>query len=251
MNGHGAGFFSIFKEMKSGKYILFALLALLSVRLSFAQIETDSSFSLLINNSFSYTHAQDIHINKWLSKYGYQTIPRVPCSYNFELSAIPSGSRLLYDIQLSTITDVRNLSTFNITAGLYDAIIKTPSFLFYGGANVGFHSEIITINGNIPPEYRQLADNHTSLALRRIGFAIDPGLKAMWLPIRIGNVQIGAYGGLSYALALNSGWKLGYYNNNHGKYSRFRPLGKPADQLKVSEHGFSVTMGLSIRIKVL
>jgi hypothetical protein len=61
-------------------------------------------------------------------------------------------------------------------------------------------------------------------------------------------VQIGAYAALGYDLDLNSKWKLGYYSNNHGKYSHFRELGKPSDQTKVSEYGVFYSAGLSFRV---
>src|ERR1700730_14376568 len=85
----------------------------------------DSSFSLLINTGLSFTHANDPHINRWLQKYGYPTEPHVPSSFNFELAAMPAASRLLYSIRLSAINSGRNLSSFNVLAGLYASLVKT------------------------------------------------------------------------------------------------------------------------------
>jgi hypothetical protein len=217
----------------------------------FAQTRTDSSFSLYFNPSVSWTHANDVHINRWLQKYGYPTVPNVPSSYNFEIAAMPSFSRLLYDIRLSTINSVNNLSSFNIMAGLYTSAVKTSNFLVFVGAGVGLHRDIITLNGNLPPEYQQLASQiHGQLALRRAGLCLEPGARVIWYPVRLGVLQIGLLGGLAYDMDINSHWKLGYYSNNHGKYSHFKGVSRPSDQTKVSEHGFSYSAGLSFRVNL-
>ncbi len=228
------------------------LCTLLTVSVSaLAQRQEDSSFSLLISGGMSFTHANDPHINRWLQKYDYPAEPHVPSSINMEVAAIPSSSSLLYDIRLSTINSGSNLSSFNISAGLYKALLKTQSFLFFVGGNVGLHGDIITLNGNLPPEYQQLATQyHSPLALRRRGLYIEPAARAFWFPLRFHSVQVGFYGGLGYDMDLNSQWKLGYYSNNHGDYSHFRGLGKPSDQQRVSEHGFSLGGGLTIRINL-
>ncbi len=216
-----------------------------------AQDREDSSFSLLINTGLSFTHADDPHINRWLEKYGYPSEPHVPTSYNFEIAAIPAASHLLYSVKLSTITDGKNLTSFNISAGLYRKLFDKKGFLLYAGGAVGYHGDIITLNGNLPPDYEALATQvHGSLALRRTGLFIEPALRAFWYPLRLHNWQIGFYGGLGYNMDLNSHWTLGYYNNNHGQYGHFRQLKRPTDQQKVSEYGFSLSAGLSIRINL-
>ncbi len=210
----------------------------------------DSSFSLLINNGLSFTHANDPHINRWLEKYGYPTEPHVPSNLNFELAAIPAASRLLYSITLSTINSGRNLSSFNVLGGLYTALVKTRSFLFFAGAGAGYHSDIIRLNGNLPPDYQQLATlYHFPLALRRTGLSLEPGIRAFWYPVSFHSLQLGVYSGLCYNFDFNSHWRLGYYSNNHGKSGgHFKQLNKPADQMKVSEHGTCLSAGLSLRI---
>jgi len=235
--------------MKVRGFLIFVLLVFYTS--AFSQVQRDSSFSLLFNTSISFTHANDVHINRWLAKYGYPTVPRVPSSYNFEIAAIPASSSLLYSLRLSTINSVSNLSSFNLLTGLYTSVVKTRSLLFFLGGGLGFHGDIITLNGNLPPEYQQLATQvHAPLALRRTGLCIEPGARLFWYPIRAGSLQVGAFGGLGYAMDINSRWKLGYYSNNHGKYSHFRGVSKPGDQQKVSEHGFSYSAGLSIRINL-
>lgn len=235
--------------MKLRGFLIFGLLAVSGS--VFAQARQDSSFSLLFNTSISYTHANDVHINRWLEKYGYPRIPNVPSSYNFELAAIPASSSLLYSIRLSTINSVNNLSSFNILAGLYTSVVKTRSLLLSLGGGVGFHGDIITLNGNLPPEYQQLARQYRyPLALRRTGLCLEPGARLFWYPVRLGVLQIGTFGGLSYNMNINSHWKLGYYSNNHGKYSHFKSVAKPGDQQKVSEHGFCYGAGLSIRVNL-
>jgi hypothetical protein len=217
----------------------------------FAQTRNDSSFSLLFNPSISFTHANDVHINRWLQKYGYPTIPDVPSSYNFEIAAIPSFSRLLYDLRLSSINSVNNLSSFNLMAGLYASAIKTHTLLVFLGGEFGLHRDIITLNGNLPAEYQQLVPQaHGQLALRRAGLCLEPGAKFIWYPLHLGVLQIGLLGGLAYDMDLNSHWKFGYYSNNHGKYGHFKGISRPSDQQKVSEHGFSYSAGLSFRLNL-
>ena len=237
--------------MKRLHGILFFLLLTASESV-WAQASGDSSFSLLFNTSISFTHANDPHINRWLEKYGYPTEPHVPSSLNLEIAAIPVASSLMYSIKLSTITSGKNFSSFNILGGLYSALIKKPDFLLYLGGGAGFHCDIITLNGNMPADYMELARQHgtAQLALRRAGLFIEPAVKAFWYPLRIHNVQVGLFGGLGYDLDFNSRWRLGYYNNNHGQYSHFRGLKKPEDQRRVSEYGFSFNAGVSIRLNL-
>jgi hypothetical protein len=216
---------------------------------AFSQARVDSSFSLLFNPSISCTQTNDEHINRWLAKYGYPTIPRVPSSYNFEVAAIPSNSHLLYSLRLSSINSVNNLSSFNIMGGLYTSLIKSKSLLLFAGGATGLHRDIITLNGNLPPEYQQLATQvHSQLALRRAGLRLEPGVRVFWYPLRLGILQIGLSGGLAYDVDLNSHWKLGYYSNNHGRYGHFKSVTRPNDQVKVSDHGFTYGGGLSFRV---
>src|SRR5580658_6070224 len=103
--------------MKFRGYLLFFLLT--AGGSAYAQTRPDSTFSLLLNSSLSFTHANDAHINRWLKEYGYPTEPHVPVSLNFEAAAIPADSRLLYSVHLSTITNANDLTSFNLGAGLY------------------------------------------------------------------------------------------------------------------------------------
>ncbi|HLZ87853.1 MAG TPA: hypothetical protein VKQ52_11450 [Puia sp.] len=235
--------------MKVRGFLVFGLLVLSGS--VFSQARRDSSFSLLVNPSISFTHANDVHINHWLAKYGYPTVPSVPSSYNFEIAAIPASSSLLYCIRLSSINSVNNLSSFNIMAGLYTAVVKKHSFLLFLGGATGFHGDIITLNGKLPAEYQELASRiHGPLALRRTGLCLEPGARLFWYPIQLGIVQIGAQASLAYDWDVNSHWRLGYYSNNHGKYSHFKGIARPSDQQKVSEHGLSYGAGLSFRVNL-
>src|ERR1700761_279273 len=208
----------------------------------FAQVPKDTSFSLFVNTGLSWTHANDPHINRWLEKYGYPAEPHVPTSFNFEVAAIPASSKLLYSVKVSTITDGKDLTAFHISAGLYTRLFETKCLLLYAGGAIGYHADIITLNGALPPDYEQLAQQyHTSLALRRTGLFVEPALRAFWYPLQFRAFQIGLYGGLGYDLDLNSHWVLGYYSNNHGEYGHFKELQKPGDQQTVSEYGFSLS----------
>jgi hypothetical protein len=218
---------------------------------AFAQTFADSSFSLLFNSGISFTHANDPHINRWLEKYGYPTEPHVPSSLNLEVAAVPAYSRLLYTLRLSTINSGKNLTSFNILGGLYMAMVKKQSFQVYLGLGAGYHDDIVTLNGNMPPDYKLLATQyHTPLALRRTGLFLEPALRAFWFPVRYHNTQLGLYAGLGYDLDFNSRWGLGYYDNNHGKYDHFRKLKKPDDQQRVSEYGLAYNAGLSLKVNL-
>jgi hypothetical protein len=236
--------------MKLPGYLLFILLT--ACGSAFAQTRADSSFSLLINSSLSFTHANDPHINGWLEKYGYPPEPHVPTSLNFEVAAIPADSRWMYTLRLSSITSGHDLTSFNLSAGLYASVIKTTCFLLFAGASAGYHADIITLNGKLPTAYQELATQYhtSSLALRRAGLALDPAVRAFWYPVHFKSLQLGLFGGIGYAFDFNSQWRLGYYSNDHGKYNHFKKLGKPNDQQKVSEHGFSLTAGLSFRFNL-
>jgi len=162
------------------------ILALLAATFSaFSQVRQDSSFSLLFNSGISFTHANDPHINRWLAKYGYPTEPHTPSSINFELAAIPTNSRLLYSIRLSSINSGSNLSSYNAMLGLFTALAKSKTFLLYAGGSVGLHGDIIRLNGNVPAEYQQLDKYNDPLALRRRGPVLEPAVRALWYPVRI------------------------------------------------------------------
>jgi hypothetical protein len=211
----------------------------------------DSSFSLFFNSGLSFTHANDPHINRWLEKYGYPAEPHVPSSLNFEVAAIPASSNYLYSVKLSTINSGKNLTSFNILGGLYKALVNKRNFLLFAGTGAGYHDDIITLTGDMPADYKQLAAQvHSTLALRRTGLFIEPALRAFWFPVSFHNVQLGLVAGLGYDLDFNSRWRLGYYDNNHGKYNHFRKLKKPDDQLKVSEYGFSYNAGITLRVNL-
>jgi len=136
-------------------YLLFVGLTMSAA--AHAQVPRDSTFSLLFNSSLSFTHADDPHINRWLQKYGYPAEPHVPTSCNFEIAAIPAASRLLYSIKLSTIASGKNFSSYNVSGGLYTSILHTKTLLLFAGAALGYHNDIITLNGDMPPDYKQLA----------------------------------------------------------------------------------------------
>lgn len=218
---------------------------------SFGQSGKDSSFSLLFNSGISFSHANDPHINRWLEKYGYPTEPHVPMSVHFEIAAVPAYSRLLYTIKLSAINSGHNLSSYNISGGLYASLLKSKKFFLYLGGSVGLHGDIITLNGQLPSEYERMAASYNQpLALRRRGLFVEPAAKVFWYPIRFRATQLGVFASLGYDMDINSKWKLGYYSNNHGKYSHFRQLGKPNDQEKYSECGVFYSAGLSLRLNL-
>ena len=243
--------------MKRGFYIL-ALLVSVSGRgvaqggssePSVYQAPVDSTFSLIFNGGLSFTHANDPHINRWLAKYGYPTEPHVPSSCHFELSAMPVGSKKMYDIRVSTINSGANLSSFNLLIGLYTALIKQHSFLLLAGGGIGLHRDIIALNGQLPVEYQLYATQYNKpLGLRRGGLILEPALRAFWYPLQLSKLQIGLFGSVGADLDFNSRWRLGYFDNSQGKYSHFKRLTKPNDQKRVSEYGLAYNLGLSFRL---
>ena len=215
----------------------------------FAQAPTDSTFSLFFNGGLSFTHANDPHINRWLTKYGYPTEPHVPSSLHFEIGAMPVHSRLMYDIRVSVINSGNNLTSFNLLAGIYKAIIKERNFMLLAGAGIGYHRDIIALNGNMPVEYTQLAARYKKpLGLRRGGLILEPALRALWFPLSINKLQLGLFAATGVDMDFNSRWRLGYFDNSQGKSSHFKRLTKPTDQQRVSEYGLSYSAGLSFRL---
>src|SRR5882757_4429755 len=210
----------------------------------FSQTPKDSAFSLLINSSIIFTHANDPHMNRWMAKYGYPAEPHVPASLNLEIAAIPVASRLMYSLKLSTIISGKNLSSFNLLAGLYEALIKTRHFLLLPGIGAGYHRDIITLNGDLPADYRELATQYNrQLSLRRAGLFMEPAARAFWFPLSYRGWQLGLFGGLGFDMDFNSQWRLGYYDNRHGAYNHFIKLKKPSDQQRVSEYGLAYNGG--------
>lgn len=242
-------FLHIFIKMKSLGLLVFGLLA--ATTSAFAQVRQDSSFSLFFNSGLGFTHANDPDINRWLMKYGYPTEPRVPSSVTFEIAATPAAWPLFYAVKVSSINSGNNLSSFNAMIGVYRALYKKRNFWVYLGGMAGLHGDIITLNGDVPAEYREMAASHPEpLALRRRGLVLEPGVRVFWYPLDIHTVQLGLYGGLGYDLDFNSRWRLGYYSNNHGQYGHFRGLGKPSDQKRESEYGVFYSAGLSFKINL-
>jgi hypothetical protein len=137
--------------------------------------------------------------------------------------------------------------------GVYYAVVKKKSFLLFAGAGGGYHTDIINLNGDLPPEYKAIAAqvNH-ELALRRTGLIAEPAIRTYWYPLTFGKkLQVGLYAAAGYEMDFNSHWHLGYYDNNHGnKCAKFRHVTKPSDQFQVSEFGFSYSGGLSLRLNL-
>jgi hypothetical protein len=225
----------------------FGVLLVVSTRL-FSQTP-DSTFSLLFNGGLSFTHANDPHINRWLARYGYPTEPHVPSSLHFEISAMPVNSRQMYVVRVSTINSGKNLTSFNLLIGMYTALVKDRSFLLLIGAGLGFHRDIVALNGDMPPEYKQLATRYNKpLGLRRGGFIMEPALRAFWFPIRINKLQLGFFASAGIDMDFNSQWRLGFFDNSQGRSSRFKRLIKPTDQQRVSEYGLAYNAGLTFRL---
>jgi hypothetical protein len=214
-----------------------------------AQAPGDSTFSLLVNTSTSYSHASDPHINRWLKKYRYPGEPSLPANLNLEIAAIPVSSRIMYSLRISMILSTHNLSSMNLFGGVYDGIVKTRTILLFAGMGAGYHTDMITLNGEMPADYKVIATQYRrQLSLHRAGLFVEPAMRAFWYAIHYHNLRLGLFAGLGYDMNFNSHWKLGYYENRGGKYSHFKKIRNPADQQNVSEYGFSYSVGLSLQI---
>ncbi|MHA4811615.1 hypothetical protein ACX0G9_26195, partial [Flavitalea flava] len=159
------------------------------------------------------------------------------------------SSRYLYSIKVSTINSGKNLSSFNILGGLYRVLVKNQHFLVMAGLGAGYHKDIITLNGGLPPEYRQLANLYNKeLSLHRNGLFLEPSLRGFWYPVSFHRLQLGLFAGLGLDMDFNSRWRLGYYDSSHGSYRHFSKINKPSDQQRVSEYGLAYNAGLSIHL---
>ena len=237
--------------MPRSKRLLCIAMVFLAFAPGTASAQSDSSFSVMINTGLSFTHANDPHINKWLAKYHYPTEPHTPCSFNIEVSAMPVASRLMYSVGLSTIVSANNLTSYTVAGGLYSAFVKRKNFILLAGAAAGFHKDIIRLNGDMPADYKALAIQYNKvLCLHRGGLFIEPAMRMFWFPLSADRWQLGINAGLGIDIDVNTPWKLGYYDGNHGEYGRFRKIKKPADQEKVSEHGLAFGTGLSFRLNL-
>jgi len=235
--------------MKLPGFLVFFLLT--ATAPAYSQSAPDPGFPLFFNSGMSFTHARDPKINHWLEKYGYPPEPRVPTSYNFEIAAMAANSRLMYTVRVSTVNTLANLSSYSFCAGVYSAIVKRRSLKLLLGGAMGYHDDIIKLNGEVPAEYRQHpAPPQSELALRRSGLFLAPGARLFWYPVNIRNVQLGLFSTLGYDLDLNSRWRLGYYSNDHGQYDHFRKIEKPDDQSRVTEYGVSAGAGLSVCVNL-
>src|ERR1700744_4463074 len=146
--------------MKLRGYMLFILST--AAGSVYAQTRPDTTFSLLFNSSLSFTHANDPHINRWLEKYGYPAVPRVPNSINFELAAIPADSRQMYTIRLSMITSGHDLPSFNTMPGLYASVLRCRNCAWFAGARACQHADITALNGQLPPAYQEQAAQYNT-----------------------------------------------------------------------------------------
>jgi hypothetical protein len=232
----------------AGLLLIFFLAASVT---ALSQPAADPRFPIFFNSGIGFTHAHDQKINSWLKKYGYPQEPSVPSSYNFELGAMPVNSPLLYTIRLTTINTLQNLSSYSFSLGLYRALVNRRKLMVFAGGSLGYHDDIINLDGSVPESYHNPSvPADSQLALRRSGLFLSPGARLAWYPIGIRNVQLGVTTALGYDLDFNSRWRLGYYSDDHGKYEHFKEIDKPADQQRVTEHGFSFGAGLSLRVNL-
>lgn len=227
--------------MKRYGFIFF--LFLVSPALGLAQ--KDSAFAIFFNSNIGFSRAEDPHINKWLTRYGYKPEPRNPANLQFELAAIPVSSRTMFSLRAAAIVSGQSLFSLNLMAGLYESFFSNRHFLFLAGLGAGMHTDRINLNGDMPPDYLALARLYNKqLSLRRNGFIAEPALRSFWFPITCHHLRLGLFSDLGYDIDWNSGWKLGYYKQG-GEYGRFQKLKKPADQQKSSAHGWALDAGLT------
>ncbi len=215
------------------------------------ELQADSTFTILFNSNIGFSRAEEPHINRWLKKYGYEPERPTPAYLQFEMAAIPVFSRTLYSLRFSALISGQDLFSMNLMAGAYHSFIYHPRFQLYGGMAIGRHSDRITLNGNMPPDYTVLAAQvNKQLMLSRNGFVMEPALRSFWYAVSVRKLRVGLFADLGYDIDMNSKWKLGYYKAGGNAYGRFKNLKSPSDQRKASACGWALNTGISIGLSL-
>jgi hypothetical protein len=201
-------------------------------------------FPIMFNISSVFYSTQDSKINKFLGKYGYTQPQQIPVGLRFELAGIPNGGRMVYSLNAGTIVSRQDITTADISLGVYYRFVKSKKISLLSGVAIGEHFDRIVLNGALPPNLDSLAIKYnTTLSLHRTGLIVEPAVKFFWYPLQAKKIRVGLYTGIYYNMDFNSRWRVGYYpHNGH----TFKNLRKSTQVSTVEEYGWSFSTGLSI-----
>jgi hypothetical protein len=229
---------------------LFALIFVLAPAVLFSQTKTekahhaDSSYVVMFNVSSLFYAPKDMNINKFLNKYGYAPPRNIPTGLRFELAGMPAGGRMIYCLNAGTIVSRQDISTADLSLGVFRRFFETNHIWLLGGLSLGGHFDRIVLNGKLPPALDSLSKQYNAtLSLHRTGLVVEPAVKLFWYPLKTKRYQLGLFGGVYYDLDFNSHWRVGYYpHNGHS----FKYLRKPTSVSTVREFGWVFSSGLSV-----
>ena len=201
-------------------------------------------FPVMFNICTVFYSVQDSKINRFLDKYGYTQPQQIPMGLRFELAGIPNGGRMVYSLNAGTIVSRQDITSADISLGLYYRIVKTKIISLLSGVAIGEHFDRIVLNGALPPNLDSLAKKYnTTLSLHRTGLIVEPAAKLFWYPLQAKKIRVGIFTGMYYNMGFNSRWRVGYYPHND---DTFKNLRKPTQVSTVEEFGWCFSTGLSI-----
>jgi hypothetical protein len=215
-----------------------------------AQNKTDSIpvqkqvFPVMFNISTVFYSVKDSKIDRFLDKYGYTQPSQIPVGLRFELAGIPSGGRMVYSLNAGTIISRQDITSADISLGVYYRIVKTKKISLMTGVAIGEHFDRIVLNGALPPNLDSLSIKyHATLSLHRTGFMVEPAVKFFWYPVQAKKFRVGLYTGIYYNMDFNSRWRVGYYPHDN---DTFKNLRKPTKVSTLEEFGWTLSTGVSI-----
>ena len=190
--------------------------------------------------------AEDLKMNGFLEKYGY-TLPRnIPVGLRIEIAGMPVGGKLLYILNVGTIISRQDISSAELSLGIYYKIFNSKKWMIVTGVAVGEHFDRVVLNGHLPSFLDSLSkEYHTTLSLRRTGLVIEPATKFFWYPLQTKKMRVGIFAGVYYDFDFNSRWRVGYYPHNSGT---FKSLKKSTKISTTQEFGWMYSLGLSFGI---
>ena len=204
----------------------------------------DSAFNFMFNASSTFYDLQDPRINKFLSKYGYITPQNIPLGLRLELAVMPSGKKMLYSINASTIISPQDIVSADLSLGIYRRFFETQKLWILAGLALGEHFDRVDLNGSLPPLLDSLAKEYNAnLSLHRTGLIVEPGTKIFWFPVQTKRFQFGLTAGIYYDFDFNSKWRIGYYPQNHASFKNLR---RPTHVSTFQEFGWVFSTGLTM-----
>jgi hypothetical protein len=204
------------------------------------------SFPFMFNLSTVFFTAEDLKMNKFLGKYGYIQPQKIPVGIRFEIAGMPAGGRMIYSLNAGTIVSRQDISSADISLGIYYRILQSKKWMIATGLAVGEHFDRVVLNGRLPLFLDSLSQAyHTTLSLHRTGLVIEPATKIFWYPFQTKKMRVGIFAVVNYDFDFNSRWRVGYYPHNSGTFKNLR---KSTQINTTQESGWVFSLGLSIGI---